>query len=192
MGTNTYDIFQWSGHGLSWSASDTVAARLTYTPPPLVPCVDTERCFQILASSELVPAGISAGSSFRLLFVSSTTRDATSSDIADYNSHVRAAAGRGHSDIVPYSLHFTAVGSTVDTDARDTTYTTYTAANKGLPIYWLGGDKVADNYEDFYDGTWDDEANPKNESGSAQTTIDSSMESRNFHGQRRQRDRFLL
>ena len=35
----------------------------------------------------------------------------------------------------------------------------------GIPIYWLGGNKVADNYTDFYDGTWDDEANDKNQLG---------------------------
>ena len=33
-------------------------------------------------------------------------------------------------------------------------------------IYWLNGVKVADNYSDFYDGTWDDETHPKNEHGS--------------------------
>ena len=58
------------------------------------------------------------------------------------------------------------VGSTADVDARDNTATTYTSADKGVAIYWLGGNKVADEYEDFYDETWDDEANPKDESGS--------------------------
>ena len=176
-------LFTWTGHGLSWSASDTVAARLTHSPPPpVVPCPGAEDCFEILASSDLVPPGISAGSSFRLLFVSSTTRDATSTDIADYNTFVQAAAARGPPDIHPYHPHFTAVGSTADDDARDNTSTTYTAANKGLPIHWLGGDKVADDYEDFYDGTWDDEANPKNESGSAQAVLNSSMNPNVFTG----------
>ena len=166
-GTDPYDIFTWTGHGLSWSASDTVVAKLTYSPPPLVPCVGVEGCFQILASSELVPAGISAGSFFRLLFASSSTRKSDSSDIADYNSHVQAAAAAGHVAIQPYSSYFTAVGSTAAVDARDNTETTYTSSNRGVPIYWLGGNKVADHYEDFYDGSWDDEANPKDESGSA-------------------------
>ena len=61
------------------------------------------------------------------------------------------------------------MGSTSATDARDntsTTYTTYTSTNKGVRIYWLNGNKVADEYEDFYDGTWDEESNPTNESGS--------------------------
>ena len=26
----------------------------------------------------------------------------------------------------------------------------------GVPIYWLSGSKVADDYEDFWDGDWDD------------------------------------
>ena len=53
------------------------------------------------------------------------------------------------------------VGCTPDTDARDNTSTTGT----GVPIYWLNGNKVADDYADFYDGDWNDEANDKNESG---------------------------
>ena len=57
------------------------------------------------------------------------------------------------------------VGCTADTDARDNTSTTYTSTDKGVPIYWLNGAKVADEYEDFYDGDWDDEVNDKNESG---------------------------
>ena len=34
-----------------------------------------------------------------------------------------------------------------------------------MPIYWLNGNKVADDYEDFYDGSWDDEVNNKNQHG---------------------------
>ena len=63
------------------------------------------------------------------------------------------------------ALTFRVVGSTADVDARDNTATTYTADDKGVAIYWLGGNKVADEYEDFYDETWDDEVNSKDESG---------------------------
>ena len=52
-------------------------------------------------------------------------------------------------------------GCTAAVDARDNTSTTGT----GVPIYWLDGTKVADDYADFYDGSWDDEINDKNESG---------------------------
>ena len=113
----------------------------------------------------LTPAGLSAGDEFRLLFLTSTTRDATSSDIDDYNTFVQTAARAGHTAIQGYSDGFYAVASTADDDARDNTETTYTASDKGVPIYWLGGNQLADDYEDFYDGTWDEEANTTDESG---------------------------
>ena len=102
----------------------------------------------------LKPAGVGAGGSFRLLFVTTTTRDGTSDQIGDYNTHVQAAAATGHTAIRSYSAQFRAVASTDPTDgvdARDNTATTGT----GVPIYWLDGAKVADDYADFYDGTWD-------------------------------------
>ena len=109
----------------------------------------------------LKPTGLTAGDTFRLLFLSSTKRDASSTDIADYNTFIQTTAAAGHTAIQEYSSSFTAVGCTSSTDAHDNTDTTGT----GVPIYWLGGDKVADNYADFYDGDWDEEANDKNESG---------------------------
>ena len=61
----------------------------------------------------------------------------------------------------PTADGFKVVGCTAAVDARDSTATTGT----GVPIYWLNGNKVADDYADFYDGSWDDEANDKNELG---------------------------
>ena len=40
-----------------------------------------------------------------------------------------------------------------------------------MAIYWLGGNKVADDYEDFYDEDWDEEASMKNESGTAESGV---------------------
>ena len=64
------------------------------------------------------------------------------------------AAAAGHSAIRPYSAQFRVLGSTSAVDARDNTGTTGT----GVPIYWLNGEKVADDYPDFYDGSWDSQA----------------------------------
>ncbi len=122
------------------------------------------------ADWSLIPSGLGAGDRFRLIFISSTTRNATATAIGDYNTFVQTAAASGHADIQQYSSTFRVVGSTADVDARDNTATTYTSADKGVPIYWLGGNKVADQYEDFYDGDWDDEANAKDESGSDRST----------------------
>ena len=78
---------------------------------------------------------------------------------------MQARAAAGHSAIQTYSSGFRVVGCTAAVDARDNTATTYTSADKGVPIYWLNGTKVADQYEDFYDGSWDDQVNAKDESG---------------------------
>ena len=50
-------------------------------------------------------------------------------------------------------------------DARDNTGTNTNTDGAGVPIYWLNGNKAADDNADFYDGDWDDEANDKDESG---------------------------
>ena len=75
--------------------------------------------------------------------------------------HLRPSpsCSRPRRKIRQYSDGFTAVGCTEEADARDNTQTRYTDSNTGVPIYWLDGNKVADNYRDFYDGSWDEEAN---------------------------------
>ena len=119
----------------------------------------------VAADWSLVPAGLAGGDQFRLIFLSSTKRDGASPDIADYNTFIQNLAGGGHGDIRAYTSGFRVVGCTTATDARDNTGTTYASTDKGVPIYWLGGAKVADDYQDFYDGSWDEEANDRNESG---------------------------
>ena len=118
---------------------------------------------QVFVTSDwsLIPAGLTTGDQFRLIFLSSTKRDGSSTDIANYNTFVQTRAAAGDTDIQAYSDGFKAVGCTEDVDATDNTSTTGT----GVLIYWLNGNKAADDYDDFYDGTWDDEANDKNELG---------------------------
>ena len=87
----------------------------------------------------LTPSELGARDQFRLLFLSSTTRNATSSDIEDYNTFIQNRAAAGHTDIQAYSNGFKVVGCTEDDDARDNTRTTFTSSDKGVPIYWLGG-----------------------------------------------------
>ena len=123
---------------------------------------------EILASSSLVPSGIDAGAGFRLLFVTSGTRDATSTDIDDYNEFVQTAAAGGHTDIQPYSVLFRALASTDAVDARDNTATTHTTAQAGVPIWWLNGPKAADDYADFYDDDWNHLNPVREEDGNSQ------------------------
>ncbi|MYH96530.1 MAG: hypothetical protein F4129_08475 [Acidimicrobiia bacterium] len=120
----------------------------------------------------LVPSGLTDGDQFRLLFVSSTKRDASSTDIAVYNSFVQARAAAGHSAIRSHSSLFRAVAATEGEDAIDNTHMYVT----GVPVYWLGGAKVADDYDDFYDNAWDSVASV-NELGAAidTTTTDNHL-----------------
>ena len=117
----------------------------------------------------LTPTGLSAGDRFRLLFLT-RTGNPTSSNIATYNNFVQDyAANNGHVDVRDYSSWFRVLGSTQSTDARDNTNTNTTSSDTDAFIYWLNGAKVADNYGDLYDGSWDDEANPRGANGAAIT-----------------------
>ena len=103
----------------------------------------------------LKPSGVDAGGKFRLLFVSSARRDAQSTNIADYNSFVQARARVGHAAIRRYDKGFRVLGSTQTVNARANTCTQ--SSDTDAAVYWLNGAKAADDYADFYDGSWDSE-----------------------------------
>ena len=110
------------------------------------------------ASAAIVttPTDLSHGDQYRLAFVSTTIRDATSTDIGDYNDHVQAAA-----DAIPalfdLGATWTAIGSTATIDARDNTGTNPSSA--GVPIYLLNGMRIADTNSDLWDGSIDNAFN---------------------------------
>ena len=132
--------------------------------------------YEVPSDWALKPSGVSAGDSFRLLFVTSTTRNANPTDITIYNTFVQNSAKAGHSAITDScGNQFKVVGSTSAVDARDNTETT---ARPGVPIYWLNGAKVADGYGDFYDGSWDSYLG-RNESGGSRGGINVSTGSNN-------------
>ena len=151
------DTRYWRGTTLTpWNTSTSAFTRMkingyAVTAPPT----------EVPSDWSLIPAGLSSGDTFRLIFLSSTKRDGSATDIATYNSFIQTRAAAGHADIQTYSDGFTVVGCTADIDARDNTGTT----GVGVPIYWLNGNKVADDYADFYDEDWDEEAADKNELG---------------------------
>ena len=122
-------------------------------PPGTVPMPDPDAAV-VPPGWSLIPSGLGSGRHFRLLFVSSTGRDATSSDINDYNNHVIANAGTGHTAIRAFKDGFRVIASTEAVDARDNAGLT----GAGVPVYWLNGAEVADNYTDLLDGSWDSEA----------------------------------
>ena len=100
----------------------------------------------------LKPSGLAVGDEFRLMSMGKNSRPADSTDIAVYDAHVQGRIGAiGHAEIKAYSSHFKVLGSTATVNARSHTGTT---GSGGVPIYWLNGAKVADDYADFYDGSW--------------------------------------
>ena len=89
--------------------------------PPLQAQTTTE--VEVPINWSLKPAGLGGGDKFRLLFLSSTKRNGTSTDIADYNTFIQNRANNGHTDIRAHSAGFRMVGCTADVDARDNTGT---------------------------------------------------------------------
>ena len=175
------DDAQTVGHAVaSTSAAEYIGATLDGLP---VTVTDDDTEVTVPHDWSLIPTGLTAGDKFRLIFLTNTGHLPTSTDIADYNTYVQGQAASGHDDIQDYSSWFRVLGSTATTAARDNTETTYTATKKGFPIYWLNGSKVADDYEDFYDQSWDDEANPRNRAG-AVVTADQVWTGSHYDGQR--------
>ena len=127
----------------------------------------------------LKPADLGAGEQFRLIFVSSTGRDALSTDIADYNTFVRTRAAAGVTAIQTYANDFTALASTESVNARANTLTR--ATDTDVPIYWVksgsvgAGDRATDDYADFYDATWKTNALGRNESGGSVSFVSTSF-----------------
>ena len=122
---------------------------------------------------DLRPPGIVTGTTFRLLIVTSTTRGASSGDIAVYDAHVRsalAAPTRGHADIRDYSPLFKALAGTEGgASPKGHTNTDPGSDGTGEQIWWLNGPKAADDYADFYDGSWDHSNPARTEAGDAKT-----------------------
>ena len=103
-----------------------------------------------------------SGSQFRYVFVTSGNRNATSTDISDYNTFVNDAAIAG-SQTSGITGEWAAIASTASISARTNTATTGTG---GVPIYRVDGTLVANNYGDLWDGAI---ANPINVTQNAST-----------------------
>ena len=132
----------------------------------------------VLANHPLIPDDLGVGDAFRLLYVTTAMTAATDKGIHDYHDF---AAGQVVGLIEPGNLVSdwgaimfaqTALVSIPGHDARLLTDTTWTGTDRGVPIYWLNGARVADDYADFYDGAWADEDNPRNGLGQPYSLAD--------------------
>jgi len=109
-------------------------------------------CCQVaFADIVISPPGLNIGDQYRLVFVTSGTRDALSSDIAVYNSFVTAQANQ-NAVLSALNTTWTVIGSTATVDARDNTGTNFNTS-VGVPIYNLQGQLNATSNADLWDGT---------------------------------------
>ena len=118
------------------------------------------------SNSGLVPTGLVLDDTFRLLFLSSTTRDRQ----RQRHRHLQhPRPGPPPRPATPPSRPTAPVSGWSAAPAITMPPSIPAPATRrpttGVPIYWLNGAKAADDYADFYDGDWDEEAADKNESG---------------------------
>jgi hypothetical protein len=98
----------------------------------------TAQASTITSDDALVPGGLVVGDKFQLVFVSSTTRDATSNDVADYDTHVQNAANAaGIGNTAGYTWE--AIASTDTPLVHTKNHVSVTA-----DVYRVDGIKVAD------------------------------------------------
>lgn len=97
------------------------------------------------------PSGLSFGDPYRLVFVTNAIRTATSTNIADYNTFVSNAAN-AVPELSALGTTWKAIGSTATVDAKDNTGTDNNVA-VGVPIYNTGGELIATNNADLWDGS---------------------------------------
>ena len=148
------------------SVAYTVNLTRRTTPPP------TPVTQSLPKNSPLVPSELNAGEQFRLMFLNIPAVSGRQLDINHYNGTVQSTAAGGHTDIREFSNQFRALLSTFRLDARENTATT--GAGDDISIYWLGGARVADDYADFYDGSWASRV-PHDEDGNPLTTAERVM-----------------
>ena len=122
----------------------TIASLLVFVTFAVAPLASS-------ASIITVPTGLNIGDQYRLAFVTSTTRDATDSDITLYNAFVSGVAN-GVTQLAALGTTWTAIGSTSSVDARDNTGTNPTVSS-GVPVYRLDDTRVADHNADLWDGS---------------------------------------
>ncbi len=101
-----------------------------------------------------VPASLLPGQQYRLAFVTQETRDATSTNIADYNAFVTQQANLS-TELAALGTTWAAIGSTQTVDARDNTGTN-PSVSAGVPIYLLDGTtRIASGNAALWDGSLD-------------------------------------
>ena len=111
------------------------------------------------AQAAILLPSLTPGSQYRLVFVTSGTRNATSTNIADYNQFVNNAAQASTNlntalttaGLTPSAINWTAIGSTATVNARVNTATQTT--DPSVPIYRVDGAQFETGNVNLWDST---------------------------------------
>ena len=111
------------------------------------------------AQAAILLPSLTPGSQYRLVFVTSGARNASSGNIADYNQFVNNAAQASTNlntalttaGLTPSAINWTAIASTAAVNARANTLTR--GSDTSVPIYRVDGAQVATGNSDLWDGT---------------------------------------
>ncbi len=113
-----------------------------------------QSCDGALEWTGIVPDCLLGSATYHVMFITTGTRTARSTDINNYNTYVQeqAAGAALFRDTLIGDTRvadtFRAIGSTRARFARDNTRI------RGR-VFYFNGRKVADNFNDFWDGSWD-------------------------------------
>ncbi len=106
------------------------------------------------AAPVTVPTDLSPGDRYRIVFATSSRRDAGDDNIANYNAFVSAVAA-SQPELAALATTWRAIGSTAAVDARDNTDTNPTIST-GAPIYNTVGSRIAADNSHLWDGAISD------------------------------------
>jgi hypothetical protein len=99
----------------------------------------------------MTPTGLNTGDEFRIIFVTSDTRDGTSSNLADYDTFITDLATAAGLTYNGAPVTWFALGSTESVSANSR----LPASTSSPGLYRVDGVKVADNTSDLWDGSID-------------------------------------
>ena len=99
-------------------------------------------------ASIFVPDGLSPGDSYHFAFVTDSSYTVDYDPISTFNNRVTDQAGLSGAITEDWNINWNLIGSTDSVDARDN-------AIVSGPVFLLDGTKIADDYNDMWDGNLD-------------------------------------
>ena len=129
----------------------------------VVGCVPSYATLVFSGTSIPIPAGLAVGDTFQLVFITTNTTEATSTDINYYNAFVNTDANLGGSLVGGLGITWSVLGSTAAVNVLSNIVNTSPSTPNFSGIFNLAGDLIADGTETTGEGLY---------SGSIQNLLD--------------------